>query len=101
MNTLDTDTLIDLCHRGVVPVSNWRDRDTPGAQSQLAVAGAYLASGCEWNLAASPKSDKRTIWIEITHPTFGTFDWGEANDDELFYIPTEERLTEANGKDWH
>lgn len=99
--TPHTDHLIDLCARGVVPVKDWRNRDTPDAQAKLAVAGALLKAGCEWRLSTDPESTLETWWIEIKHPTFGTFDWGEEEDHELFYIPTEGRLERVAGKDWY
>lgn len=97
--------LIDLCERGVVPVENWRDRDSSGAQTQLGTALALLKAGCDYRIAANPQQTATTIWIEISWPAFQAFEYGRENRDnweeELFYIPTDARLGNAAGRDWY
>ena len=107
MADLTTERLIEICERGVVPVARWLDRDTPDAQAKLGKAWAYLKAGCQWRAASDPKSDERTVWIEIKHPTFTSIEWrgsGEHDDEgdwELFYLPTIQRLDERTGRDWY
>jgi hypothetical protein len=93
--------LIDLCERGVVPHEHWHNRDTAGAQRQLGEALALLRAGCDWRIADDPKSNERTLWVEITFHGFGYFDWDDAPDTETFYIPTDKRLREVDGRDWY
>ncbi len=101
-----TEHLTELIERAVlVPEENWSDRDTPDAVAKLGKAWAYLKSGCSWHLAGDPESTKNTWWIEIKHYTFNSFEYGRDDpdyiDEELFYIPTQERLDASNGKDWY
>jgi len=98
---LDTAALISICQRGIVPVSQWLNRDTPDAQRQLAYAGALLQAGCGWRFARDMRGDVRTVWIRITHPTFSTFEESDPGEDELFYLPSEKRLAESAGSDWY
>ena len=93
--------LVELCVKGVVPVTDWRNRDTAAAQRQLAEAWALLLAGCDYALADSPSSDERTWWINITFPGFARFDYDGGHDVELFYIPTKRRLEQAAGGDWY
>lgn len=92
--------LIDLCTRGVVAQEHWHDRDSAGAQRQLAEARTLLLSGCAFKLADDPESDKNTLWIKITFEGFDYFEIGELTE-ESFYIPTDERLNKAKGEDWY
>lgn len=92
--------LIDLCERGVVPENRWYDRDSATAQRQLGEALALLRAGCDFRLSAAPASDPDTWWVQIVFKGFGYFDWGGELDDELFYIPTSERLERRDG-DWY
>jgi hypothetical protein len=99
--------LIDLCSRGVVDVTLWRDRDSADAQRQLGEVRALLAAGCAYTPASDPASDDRSIWIEVSFPGFNAFESFEGPSDEaafdtaLFYIPTDERLRSSNGRDWY
>lgn len=94
------DDLIALCERGVVPVDRWYNRDSASAQKQLGEARALLSAGCDFTLSADPASDQSTWWVRITYPGFGHFDWGGEWEDDLFYIPTAERLERRDG-DWY
>ena len=93
--------LISLCERGVVPVSQWRNRDSAGAQIQLGGASVLLKAGAEFRSAGDPADTDQTIWIRITYPGFAHFDWDGKEEDDLFYIPTDERLRDRAGKDWY
>lgn len=105
MSELSRDALIALCRRGVVPVDQWRDRDSAGAQKQLGEALALLEAGCDFRQASHAEPTTSTIWIMITYPGFNAFEYGRddiANhDDDLFYIPTLDRLERAAGGDWY
>ena len=103
--TPDRATLIDLCTRGVVPVEHWSNRDSANAQRKLGEARALLSAGCDFEFTNSPEQTTNTIWIRIEFPGFNAFEYDPANkdewEDELFYIPTPERLDIADGKDWY
>ena len=98
MGEYTKEDIIKLCDDGVVHFSEWDDRDTPSAQSQLATARAYLIAGCPFRMCikGSIRSDDETVWIEIKHykfedePSFHTY-----------YIPTRKRLDESKEKDWY
>lgn len=98
--TYDRDGLIDLCNAGVVPEKFWWNRDSAGAQLQLAECRALLLAGCEYRPSDDPATDERTVWIEVT---YRGFDWVEMHQlsEKLFYLPTVERLRSVNGKDWY
>lgn len=95
------EVLIDLCERGSAPENTWRNRDSAGAVRQLGECLALLRAGCAFTLAGSPQSNKKTWWVEITYKGFGVFDAGDEYDVDTFYIPTDARLREANGRDWY
>lgn len=101
----ERDELIDLCQRGVVPVTNWSNRDSADAQRQLGEALALLRADCEFHLAFEPKSDEQTIWVSILHPGFQAFEYGSDDraywESNLFYVPTDKRLLERAGLDWY
>jgi len=94
--------LITLCNRGVVPQTHWHNRDSAGAQIQLATARTLLLAGCEFRLDDTEPtiSDKNTWWIEVTYKGFNYFEEGELST-KLFYVPTDVRLIQTAGKDWY
>lgn len=92
--------LIELCERGIVPESEWRNRDSSGAQQQLGKAWALLRAGCAFRVADSPRSDANTWWIEFTFKGFNYFEVGELEEDTR-YIPTAARLDAHGGSDWY
>ena len=102
---METEELIKLCEAAVVPVEKWWDRDSAEAQKQVGKALALLRAGCEWKLADSPESTEKTIWILITYPGFNAVEYGRNDRDyweeDLFYIPTAERLAAREGGDWY
>lgn len=101
MTDLTTEHLIDLCERGVVPESEWRNRDSAEAQIQLGKALALLRAGCEWRVASTPKTTADTLWVEITYKGFAHFDWDGGLETDTFYIPTDKRLRDTTGRDWY
>ena len=93
---LTREELISICVAAEVPVTAWRDRDTPTAQRQVGECWALLRAGCDFTV----REEKwLTIWVDITHPTFGTFDHDAPPETTLFYLPTIERL--QPGRDWY
>lgn len=94
--------LIALCDRGVVPQSQWFNRDSASAQKQLAVARTLLMAGCDFRLDDGPytKSDADTWWVEITYEGFDFHEVGDLSVD-TFYIPTDARLRARAGRDWY
>jgi len=93
--------LIEICEQSVVPVSKWSNRDSPEAQKQIGEAWVYLKSGCKFRIRDDMGGGEGTIWVEITHPNFGTFDWDGGEEEETFYLPTPERLASRSGGDWY
>lgn len=100
--------LIRICEDAIVQREQWRDRDTPETQHQVGVCWALLRAGCSYRVRAAPEcwgdscvTDDETIWLEITAPNFGTFDWGGSPETETFYLPTRSRLEERRGQDWY
>lgn len=92
--------LIALIDRATVPESEWRDRDSAGAQRQLGEGRALLLAGCDFRLSEDPQSDADTWWIDITYKGFDWFEMHELSTD-LLYVPTSERLDARAGKDWY
>lgn len=90
--------LINLCERGIVPVNKWRWMDSHSAQEQLAHCWMLLRAGCEFTIFA--KEDTR-IYVRISHPTFDTVFEELPYKQSDFYVPTNQRLKEVNGEDWH
>lgn len=106
--------LIRLCDKGVVKQKRWRNRDSHGAQIQLATAGAMLKAGCKFNVLTPENNGglggcvttNAIIWIEIWAKDFAYFeghdDTPEGNKmDSKFYIPTQARLKQVDGLDWY
>lgn len=92
--------LVALCDRGLVPEDLWCNRDSAGAQRQLATARAFLLAGCAYRLATDPKQTPDTVWVEITYKGFDYFETHDETTD-TFYIPTAARLDAHSGKDWY
>ena len=53
------DELVDLCDRGVVAHSHWRNRDSAEAQRQLGECRALLLAGCDFRIA-----DETAEWLQ-------------------------------------
>lgn len=91
--------LIELCDRAIVPVSKWHNRDTPNAQIQVGKCLTLLKAGCEFEIE---EVDDCAIWLFVFYPTFHTF---ESDSDYLekdaFYVPTDRRLKQTEGRDWY
>jgi len=51
--------LIALCEAALVPESEWRNRDSAGAQRQIGEAWALLRAGCPYRIL--PGTDDDTI----------------------------------------
>ena len=101
--------LIAICERAIVPVEEWSNRDSPRSHERLGTAWALLKAGCDWRIAEDmydrSKEREETIWIRIEYPGFDAFEYGRSDkstwDDELFYLPTVERLDRRAGSDWY
>ena len=100
--------LIEICERAIVPHDKWTDRDTPRSQTRVGEAWALLKAGCDFDVTYKPRyerdgcvTDDQTIWLEITHDDFGTFDWGGPQEVETFYLPTPKRIDAHEGRDWY
>ena len=105
--TYDRDTLITICEAAIAPETRWYNRDSAGAHEQLGGCWALLKAGCEFDIltAGICATDERTIWVEVFPHGFMTSEvgWeeGQDADSRTFYLPTQQRLDEANGKDWY
>jgi hypothetical protein len=95
--------LIYICESAIVHVAWWRNRDTPRSQSQIGECWALLKAECNYRILTDGdvKTDERTIWIEIEHPVFGTFDLAGRMEKSTFYLPTKQRLAASSGSDWY
>ncbi|BBZ65801.1 hypothetical protein MINS_12300 [Mycolicibacterium insubricum] len=94
--------LLTICRRASVPESKWHNRDSADAQRQLGEAYALLAAGCDYAIGA--RSTDRTIWVTIWSRGFDWFEDGPSDgnrDAGRYYLPTPERLRNANGSDWY
>lgn len=103
MTEYTREQLIDLCQRAPVPQDRWTDRDTAGAQRQVGEALMLLKAGCDFDLSDNDnlKTDAKTIWVNIRFKGFDYFEDSDELQSEVFYIPTEESITKANGDDWY
>jgi len=96
--------LVALCEQAIVPESKWHDRDSQKSQVRIGTAWALLRAGCDFDdVTSDPDLGDYggTIWIRIYSRGFNYFDWDGELEDDLFYIPTSERLDRASGKDWY
>lgn len=102
--------LIAICEAAVVSVDRWVNRDSPGAHTQLGLCWVLLKAGCEYTVFYRPEgkegsgcfTDESTIWLEVRHPTFNTFEHGGGNEEyETFYLPTPARLERCGIRDWY
>lgn len=100
--------LIAICERAIVPLEKWQDRDTPESQRKVGECWAYLRAGCEFHVTYEPEyrgdscvTNDETIWLEVDHPNFGTFEWGGNGDTQRYYLPTPARLEQHAGEDWY
>ncbi|MCK4527992.1 hypothetical protein KAW18_11540 [candidate division WOR-3 bacterium] len=97
------DELITLCERALVAKGKWMDRDTYDSQVGIATTWMLLKTGHDFIIMTdgSCATDDYTIWVRFYGICdFSSFEGGEAND-ELFYIPTQSRLDDADGYDWY
>lgn len=102
------ENLIAICEAAVVNVKSWANRDSPNAHEKLGLCWVLLKAGCEFHIhAPNPGergcyTDDMTIWLNISWPTFSTFEYGGGSySSETFYIPTPKRLRKNLGRDWY
>ena len=99
--------LIDICERAIVPVEKWGNRDSPGAHEKLGLCLVMLKAGCRFHVTYhGDKNDPcitndSTIWLYVFWPSFGTIEYGGAESEEHFYLPTPQRLEQRKGRDWY
>lgn len=106
---LKREELIILCEAAIVPVDKWRNRDFPAAHEQVSLCWGLLRAGCKFSVITESRhagddliSDENTIWLEITWPSFNTFEFGEGCEkSETFYLPTKKRLEDRKDRDWY
>ena len=94
--------LLDICVCAFTPHDEWRDRDSAAAVRQLGEAYALLRAGCDFKVLTSGDlvTDDRTVWITVTFDGFSAFEGG-LRECATFYLPTPERLLQAEGGDWY
>lgn len=100
--------LIDLCERAVIPEVKWSNRDSASSQMQIGKALQLLKCGCQYEVLFEEGknalcTNDETVWIEVKYDGFKTFEYGDGagKERETFYIPTDKRLKETDGKDWY
>lgn len=100
---MDRDELIKICEDAIVPVSRWRNRDSPAAQEQVGKCWALLKADCKFVILKSGDlvTDDFTIWIEIESPNFNSFENGAGPETQSFYLPTRCVLDERVDLDWY
>jgi hypothetical protein len=89
--------LVDLCDRGLVPESKWKNRDTFLFQKKLALCEWFLLCGCKYTILSW---DEYYIQICLYAHGFMYFEEGEPENED-FSIPSEERLNQLKGEDWY
>lgn len=102
----DRNKLIDIAERAVVPHKFWSNRDSSAAQRQAGEALALLRANCFYAVLDNPASscctNEKTIWLEISFKDFSDFEEGEGSlTSKRFYLPTDDCLNKANGRDWY
>ncbi len=99
--------LIQICEQAIVPEEKWGNRDSPDSMDQLGRCAVFLKCGCEFWIHPPAKEsgchmDERTIWLSIDHKTFNTFEYGGGyTESESYWLPTPQRLADAEGDDWY
>lgn len=95
--------LIQLCYKSIVPIKKWHNRDSPSAQAGVGKVLVLLTAGARFKIRTTPQktndmcvSNKHTLWIDIEH-----YEFEEPKKFHTYYLPTLERLKEANGEDWY
>ena len=104
--------LIEICEKAFVPHEDWGNRDS--AMSQIALGSCYalLKAGCYFEIQYTKNgsgchTDDHTIWIQFWVRDFMYFEGvqdtanGNADSEYIFYLPTEKRLKEREGRDWY
>lgn len=126
MNLIPTkEQLIELCEKSVVRCSNWHDRDSYSAQVNVQNIYRGLMLNLDYTLTidddyqsitvnfincnkTQPDADKYNLDIDSLDDYFEL----RGSDSEMFYrssefdswggfLPTAERLQEADGSDWY
>lgn len=98
------EVLLKICEQAFVSEDKWHDRDSESSQSQLGECYVLLKDGCEFEIVYDDDicgTNENTIWLYVYSKGFGYFDWGGQKEKKHFYLPTQKRLDEANGKDWY
>lgn len=109
MKEYTREDLIKICEQAFVPENKWHDRDSSSTQQQLGECYAFLKDGCEYEIREEDSS-KNAIVLDVYTKGFCWFESFEEPKDRTrdnkekhiyFYLPTQERLDEANGGDWY
>lgn len=82
--------LLEICEKAIVPQERWGDRDSAAAQKNVGQLWALLLAGYEYRISWDDDlcaTNKETVWVVIEE------DW--------YYLPTQERLDDRNGRDWY
>jgi len=113
MKEYTREKLIAICNKAIVDQKDWHDRDSAIAHIGVGSCIALLKAGCEYEIlytkdGSGCSTDDQTIWIQFYVHDFNWFEYENHDDkrgscslDYHFYLPTEKRLEEANGKDWY
>jgi len=97
-------TLHQLCIDAIVHERSWNDRDASAAHLNIGKCWALLSAGCEYSL----EFENDYINVQFKVRDFAWFEYQDDNEEPAsdnhkykFYLPTRERLNEANGEDWY
>ena len=99
--------LIDRCDRSLVPAEKWTTDSTHRAQLNIFALRGFLLAGCDYTMLRPPEEQNEgRIWIRVYFkgPTYhfkrGSHGQAKPLDEDIFYLPTEDALKVAGGKDW-
>ena len=108
------ENLLKICEQAFVSEDKWRNRDSESSQSQLGECYALLKDGCEFEVIYDDDicgTDEDTIWLYTYSKGFVYWEscWPDDTEEERkcykekkhFYLPTQKKLDEANGRDWY
>lgn len=110
--------LIEICEKALINHNLWSDRDSAAAIIGVGSCLALLKTGCRFEISTAENTkkgdrcvtDDDTIWITFWVMDFLWFENlclepgyenGRKSTDYHYYLPTEKRLKEKEGKDWY
>jgi hypothetical protein len=105
LTATDVQRIAELATDYIGP-DDWTNRDSPSTFEKVTSLAAYLRLRSNPQVEVVPtdtdsriESDERTIWVRLNNVPQKEFD----DFDELYYLPTEQRLEETRDQwtDWY